>query len=175
MKPASNFLELKPEQLFWRCPPEAIAYDTTADCPACEDIIGQDRALESLKTGLEIKSRGYNIFITGMVGTGRTTTIKQFLEKIRAAGDIPDDLLYVNNFSKPDEPVLLSLPAGRGRVLSEGLEKLIAMLRTNIPELLKSQYFQEKKQAIMEAQQRRQREIMQKFDDLVAAEGFTVI
>ncbi|RFT15058.1 MAG: ATP-dependent protease La [Candidatus Saccharicenans subterraneus] len=175
MKPANNFSELRPEQLYWRCPPEAIVYDTTASCPACEDIIGQDRALESLKTGLEIKSRGYNIFITGMVGTGRTTTIKQFLEKIRATGEIPDDLLYVNNFSKPDEPVLLSLPAGRGRLLSEGLEKLIAMLRTNIPELLKSQYFQEKKQAILETQQRKQREILQKFDDLVAAEGFTVI
>ncbi len=175
MKPASNFPELRPEQLYWRCPPEAIAYDTTASCPACEDIIGQDRALESLKTGLEIKSRGYNIFITGMVGTGRTTTIKQFLEKIRSTGEIPEDLLYVNNFSKPDEPVLLSLPAGRGRLLSEDLEKLITMLRTNIPELLKSQYFQEKKQAILEAQQRKQREILQKFDDLVAAEGFTVI
>lgn len=175
MKPASHFSELKPEQLYWRCPPEVIAYDTTASCPACEDIIGQDRALESLRTGLEIKSRGYNIFITGMVGTGRTTTIKQFLEKIRAAGKIPDDLLYVNNFSKPDEPVLLSLPAGQGRLLSEGMEKLITMLRTNIPELLKSQYFQEKKQAILDAQQRKQREILQKFDDLVAAEGFTVI
>ena len=86
MKPASNFQELKPEQLYWRCSPEAIAYETTDSCPACEDIIGQDRALESLKTGLEIKTRGYNIFITGMVGTGRTTTIKQFLEKIRTAG-----------------------------------------------------------------------------------------
>ncbi len=175
MKPAGNFLELKPEQLYWHCPPEAIDYDSTADCPACEDIIGQDQALESLKTGLEIKSRGYNIFITGMVGTGRTTTIKQFLEKIRSTGETPDDLLYVNNFSKTDEPVLLSLPAGQGRVLGEAMEKLIAMLRTNIPELLKSQYFQEKKQAILEAQQRKQREILQKFDDLVAAEGFTVI
>jgi len=175
MKPASNFQELKPEQLYWRCSPEAIAYETTDSCPACEDIIGQDRALESLKTGLEIKTRGYNIFITGMVGTGRTTTIKQFLEKIRTAGDIPDDLLYVNNFSKPDEPVLLSLPAGSGRLLSEGMEKLITMLRTNIPELLKSQYFQERKQAMLESQQRKQREILQKFDELVAAEGFTVI
>ncbi|MCR4396888.1 MAG: AAA family ATPase [Candidatus Saccharicenans sp.] len=175
MKAAANFAELRPEQLYWRCPPEAIDHETTADCPACEDIIGQDQALKSLKTGLEIKSRGYNIFITGMVGTGRTTTIKKFLEKIRTTEEIPDDLLYVNNFNKPDEPWLLTLPAGQGRVLAEGLERLINMLRTNIPELLKSQYFQEKKQAILETQQRQQREILQKFDDLVASEGFTVI
>lgn len=175
MKQATAFTELRPEHLYWRCPPEAIDYETTADCPACEDIIGQDRALKSLKTGLEIKSRGYNIFITGMVGTGRTTTIKKFLEKIRTTEEIPDDLLYVNNFSKPDEPLLLTLPAGQGKVLEQGLIRLIDMLRTNIPELLKSQYFQEKKQAILETQQRQQREILQKFDDLVASEGFTVI
>lgn len=175
MKPATTFTELRPEQLYWRCPPEAIDYETTADCPACEDIIGQDRALKSLKTGLEIKSRGYNIFITGMVGTGRTTTIKKFLEKIRTTEEIPEDLLYVNNFNKPDEPLLLTLPAGQGKLLEQGLIRLIDMLRTNIPELLKSQYFQEKKQAILETQQRQQREILQKFDDLVASEGFTVI
>ncbi|HAR36618.1 MAG TPA: ATP-dependent protease, partial [Acidobacteria bacterium] len=129
MKTATNFTELRPEQLYWRCPLEAIDYETTAECPACEDIIGQDQALKSLKTGLEIKSRGYNIFITGMVGTGRTTTIKKFLEKIRTTEEIPDYLLYVNNFNKPDEPLLLTLPAGQGRVLKEGLERLINMLR----------------------------------------------
>ncbi len=175
MKEVKIFRELKPEELYWRCPIEAIPYNSTEECPACEDIIGQDRALKSLKTGLEIKSRGYNIFITGMVGTGRTTTIKKFLEKIRTTAETPDDLLYVNNFSKPDEPLLLSLPAGNGRILAEGMDKLIEMLRTNIPELLKSQYFQERKQEILEAQQRKQREILQKFEELVAAEGFTVI
>ncbi|MDI6845753.1 MAG: ATP-binding protein [Candidatus Saccharicenans sp.] len=175
MKEAKTFRELKPEELYWRCPLEAIPYNSTEECPACEDIIGQDRALKSLKTGLEIRSRGYNIFITGMVGTGRTTTIKKFLEKIRTTSETPDDLLYVNNFSKPDEPLLLSLPAGNGRILAEGMDKLIEMLRTNIPELLKSQYFQERKQEILEAQQRKQREILQKFEELVAAEGFTVI
>ncbi len=145
MKTANNFNQLKAEELRWRCPLEAIAYDSTEKCPACEDIIGQDRALKSLQTGLEIKSRGYNIFITGMVGTGRTTTIKKFLEKIRISEEVPDDLIYVNNFNKPDEPLLLTLPAGQGLMLQESLDKLIMMLKTNIPELLKSQYFQERK------------------------------
>lgn len=175
MKPANQFYELKPEDLRWRCPLEAIPFESTEECAACEDIIGQEKALKSLQAGLEIKSRGYNIFITGMVGTGRTTTIKKFLEKIRIGEEIPDDLLYVNNFKKPDEPLLLTLPAGKGRLLSEGMDKLIAMLKTNIPELFKSQYFQERKQAIIETQQRKQREILQKFEELVAAEGFTVI
>ncbi len=175
MKTVSNFLELKPEDLRWTCPLDKIPFTTTEECPGCEDIIGQARALKSIQTGLEIKSRGYNIFITGLVGTGRTTTIKKYLEKIRAKEEIPEDLLYVNNFAKPEEPVLLTLPAGQGRLLKDGLERLISMLRANIPELLKSQYFQERKQAILEIQQRKQKEILQQFEELVAAEGFAVI
>ncbi|MGB4298210.1 MAG: ATP-binding protein, partial [Candidatus Saccharicenans sp.] len=146
-----------------------------AECAACEDIIGQEKALKSLETGLDIKSRGYNIFITGLVGTGRTTTIKKFLERIKVGQPVPDDLLYVNNFKKREEPLFLSLPAGKGRLLSDGLDRLINMLKTNIPELLKSQFFQERKQNIIDSQQRKQREVLQKFNDLVSAEGFAVI
>ncbi|HPC88559.1 MAG TPA: AAA family ATPase, partial [Candidatus Saccharicenans sp.] len=83
MKPTSKFYELKPEELAWSCPEELIPFESTAECLACEGIIGQEKALKSLETGLEIKSRGYNIFITGLVGTGRTTTIKKFLERIK--------------------------------------------------------------------------------------------
>jgi len=175
MKPTSEFYELKPEELAWSCPDELIPFESTADCLACEDIIGQEKALKSLETGLEIKSRGYNIFITGLVGTGRTTTIKKFLERIKVGQPVPDDLLYVNNFKKREEPLFLSLPAGKGRLLSDGLDRLINMLKTNIPELLKSQFFQERKQSIVDSQQRKQREVLQKFNDLVSAEGFAVI
>ncbi len=175
MKPASKFYELKPEELAWSCPEELIPFESTTDCLACEDIIGQEKALKSLETGLEIKSRGYNIFITGLVGTGRTTTIKKFLERIKVGQPVPDDLLYVNNFKKREEPLFLSLPAGKGRLLSDGLDRLINMLKTNIPELLKSQFFQERKQNIIDSQQRKQREVLQKFNDLVSAEGFAVI
>ena len=175
MKPTSKFYELKPEELAWSCPEELIPFESTAECLACEGIIGQEKALKSLETGLEIKSRGYNIFITGLVGTGRTTTIKKFLERIKVGQPVPDDLLYVNNFKKPEEPLFLSLPAGKGRLLSDGLDRLINMLKANIPELPKSQFFQERKQSIVDSQQRKQREVLQKFNDLVSAEGFAVI
>jgi len=141
MKTKNQFPELKAQELTWHCPDDSIPFESTAECAACEDIIGQEKALKSLETGLNIKSRGYNIFITGLVGTGRTTTIKKFLEKIRLGQPVPDDLLYVNNFKKPEEPILLALPAGQGRRLNDGLERLITMLKTNIPELLKSQFF----------------------------------
>jgi len=175
MKRATNFKELPADLLKWSCDLEKIPFRTTDECKPCEGIIGQERALKAIQTGLEIKSLGYNIFITGMVGTGRTTTIKQLLEKMEKGDKTPDDLLYVNNFKNPDEPTLVTLPAGKGKLFKEAIEGLIEMLKTNIPEMLKSKYYSEKRDSIVESQQRKQKEILKNFEGAVAKEGFSVI
>jgi len=175
MRIKTDFEELPPEKLRWRLDLETIPFATTDECKPCEDIIGQERALKAIKTGLDIKSLGYNIFITGMVGTGRTTTIKQLLEKLEKGVKTPDDILYVNNFKNPDEPMLIMLPGSQGKLFKEAMENLIEMLKVNIPELLKSRYYTEKRENIIESQQRKQKEILQKFEEGAAREGFSVI
>ena len=175
MKAKKQFEELAPDRLRWKMDPETIPFASTDECKPCEEIIGQERALKAIKTGLDIKSLGYNIFITGMVGTGRTTTIKQLLEKLEKGEETPDDILYVNNFKNPDEPSLIMLPGGKGKLFKEAMENLIEMLKTNIPELLKSKYYTERKEAIIESQQKKQRDILQKFEADVAKQGFSVI
>jgi lon-related putative ATP-dependent protease len=175
MKNAAKFEELSHDKLRWRLSPEKIPYATSDECEPCEEIIGQKRALKAIQTGLDIKSLGYNIFITGMVGTGRTTTIKQLLEKLEKGEETPDDILYVNNFRNPDEPVLINLPAGKGRLFKEAMEHLIKMLETNIPEMLKSKYYAERRDSIIETQQKKQKDILKDFEEEVAKEGFSVV
>jgi len=175
MKTSANFEELPIEKLRWRCDPEKIPFITTDESEACSEIIGQERALKAIKTGLDIKSMGYNIFITGMVGTGRTTTIKQLLEKLEKEEKTPDDILYVNNFKNPDEPTAISLPAGKGKLFNQAMKNLIEMLIHNVPELLKSKYYAEKRDNIIEAQQKKQKEILKKFEEEVEREGFSMI
>jgi ATP-dependent Lon protease len=175
MKVANQFKELSPEKLRWKCDPQKIPFDTSDQCEPSEEIIGQQRALRSLKTGLDINSLGYNIFITGMVGTGRTTTIKQLLEKLEKGEGTPEDILYVNNFKNADEPMLLTMPAGRGKLFSESMENLVAKLRNSIPELLKSKYYSERRDEIVASQQKKQKEILKSFEEEVAEQGFAVI
>jgi ATP-dependent Lon protease len=170
-----TFPEVPPDKLRWRCDVEAIPYVSSETCPACDDIIGQERALRALQTGLDIRSLGYNIFITGMVGTGRTTTIKQLLEKMENGDKSPDDLLYVNNFRYPDEPTLLAVPAGQGRQFAAALDSLVELLQRNVPDLLKSPYYSEKRDTIVEGQQRKQKELLQGFEEAALKEGFGVI
>jgi lon-related putative ATP-dependent protease len=175
MRKITSFSELPPEKLRWTCSHDLIPVASSEEARACEEIIGQERALRAIQTGLDIKSLGYNVFITGMVGTGRTTTVKQLLERLEKGDRTPDDILYVNNFKYPDEPVLIMLPAGQGKEFSAAMAKLIDMLRTNIPDLLKSSYYTEKRDAIVETQQKKQRDILQGFEEEVAAQGFSVI
>jgi lon-related putative ATP-dependent protease len=175
MKTKTGFAELTPDKLRWTCSPDLIPVTSSAEARPCEEIIGQERALRAIQTGLDIKSLGYNVFITGMVGTGRTTTVKQLLDQLEKGDKTPDDILYVNNFKYPDEPVLIVLPAGQGKEFSAAMARLIDMLRTNIPHLLKSSYYTEKRDAIVESQQKKQRDILQRFEEEVAAQGFSVI
>ena len=175
MKTQTVFKELPPEKLRWRLELESIPYLTTAECEPCVEIIGQERAIKAIRTGLDIKSLGYNIFITGMVGTGRTTTIKQLLEQLEKGEKTPDDILYVNNFKNPDEPGLIMLPSAQGRLFRDAMDSLIEMLRVNIPELLKSKYYSDKREGLVEGQQAKQKEILQKFEEEAAREGFSVI
>jgi ATP-dependent Lon protease len=175
MRTKADFLELSPDQMKWSCCPDIVPVESSAEAEPCEEIIGQERALRAIQTGLDIKSLGYNIFITGMVGTGRTTTITQLLDQLEKGEKTPDDILYVNNFKYPDEPVLIMLPAGQGKEFSASMTKLIDMLRANIPHLLKSPYYTEKRDAIVETQQKKQRELLQSFEEEVSEQGFTVI
>ncbi len=175
MKTATNFKELPADLLRWTCDHEKIHVSSSDECKPCDEIIGQKRALRAIQTGLDIKSYGYNIFITGMVGTGRTTTIKQLLEKLEKGDKIPDDILYVFNFKNADEPMLITLPAGKGKLFKEAMDNLIVMLKTNIPEMIKSKYYAEHKDEIVEAQQKKQKEILKNFEEEVAKEGFSVI
>lgn len=175
MKKVTNFEELPPHKLKWTIDPKKIPYESSDECQPCETIIGQDRAIKAVQTGLFIKSLGYNIFVTGMVGTGRTTTIKQLLQKLKKEEKTPDDILYVHNFKKADEPTLIILPPGKGKNFEQSMNNLIEMLRKNIPEMVKSDYYSDRKDSIVQNQKKKQQQILKKFEQKVSKEGFTVV
>ncbi|OGD21864.1 MAG: ATP-dependent protease [Candidatus Aminicenantes bacterium RBG_16_63_16] len=175
MRTKSQFEELSSEKLRLSIDPDSIPFATTEECEPCVEIIGQERAIKAIQTGLDIKSLGYNIFITGMVGTGRTTTIKQLLERLEKKEKTPDDILYVNNFRNSDEPTLIMLPGGQGRRFRDAMDSMIEMLKVHIPELLKSKYYTDRRESIIETQQGKQKGILEKFEEAAAAQGFSVI
>lgn len=89
---------------------------TSKDVSVLEGVIGQDRAVKSMEFGLSMAAPGYNIFILGPQGTGKTTYAQTVVSKMAAKGQVPDDWVYINNFSEWDKPLAISLPPGQGKI-----------------------------------------------------------
>ncbi|MBN1883404.1 MAG: AAA family ATPase [Deltaproteobacteria bacterium] len=163
------------EKLRWKCDPKMFPFKTTADIEPLKEIIGQERALLALKTGLEIDSPGYNIFVSGMTGTGRTTTIKTALEKFLEPGPAPDDICYVNNFSNPDNPISLLLPAGNGKKFKKAMGDLIVDIKAAIVQRLSGQDYKNKLKNVMEEFRNRQKELINRIKLRSQEEGFSLV
>lgn len=146
------------------------------EIPPCASIIGQDRAIESIKLGLKIKTRGYNIFVTGLSGTGRTTTIEHLLHTL-ITQEKPDlkDICYVNNFRNEDNPRVLYFKAGDGKRFKKDASYLISSIRKVVPKIWMSEDYKERHGRIMREFEARQKELVNSFEDKMAGAGFVMV
>ncbi|HLF19217.1 MAG TPA: Lon-like protease helical domain-containing protein, partial [Bacteroidota bacterium] len=175
LKTARERKSLPPAKLRWTCDPKSIGVKSTTDVKPRREIIGQERALRALHVGLEMNHFGYNIFVTGLSGTGRTTTIKRMLQDFeRTKGELRDHC-YVHNFKNPDMPLALSLPAGQGKALKEDMENFIGDLLRNIPSVYESQRYQQARKSLLQHFQERQKSILQDFENKVKEKGFGLV
>ncbi len=152
------------EKLRWDCPPEMFQFECTTDIEPLKEFIGQKRALASIDFGLTIERPGYNLFLTGLTGTGKATTIKTCLEKFitdkKAKGVEYQtaDWCYVYNFSNPDRPRILKPGQGHGKSFSNHMESLLKTMKEVIPKALSSEEYAKRKQEVMEVNQKRYQE-----------------
>ncbi len=135
---AMNRFRLNPEQLRWHCPPEQLQFETTADLPDLMDAVGQERALRSLEFGLGVQENGFNLYISGETGTGRTSTIRNLLRQRAKDEPTPEDWLYVYNFKDQESPVSISLPAGGGVQFVSEMKEFVEGIKLDIPKSLES-------------------------------------
>lgn len=168
-------IPLKPEELKWKCPSEALDFETTADITPTGEIVGQERAIRALKLGLEIPSIGYNIFVTGISGTGRETTIKNILNSIDTTTDDLRDIMYVRNMEDPRNPVVLTFPAGDGIRFEEALEECVQLLKSNIPTVLSSEKADMEAEAVKATYNDRKKAFMDAVKKEASEAGFSIV
>jgi len=130
-----------------------------------KSIIGQNRAAEALAFGLQMKEKGYNIYICGSTGTGRTTFAQDYAKKIAKTEAVPPDLCYVYNFDNPKHPKLLTLPPGVGKRLKTGMNELIERLTTEIPRIFTDKEYEQKKNNIVKVFKLKHEEIIKSMTD----------
>ena len=131
--------ELPAEKIRQVCDASFMKCETTEGRAPLREIIGQERAVRAMKFGIGIRDHGFNIYVAGWPGTGRTTAGKKFVEEIARAEPVPPDWCYVNNFSNQYEPKAIQLPSGKGQAFRDDVKSLIDNVRTALPKAFESE------------------------------------
>ena len=164
--------ELKQDDLRWKCNPNIFDFKTTDELEPIEGILGQERALQALRVGVELRSPGYNIYIAGLSGTGKATTVKKILEKVGSKCPLLYDYAYVNNFKDSDRPSLLIFMKGKAKVFKQDLYSSIEILRQKIPQVLDNQHYVNQKNKLIKQYTEKEQKLMSTFQEKLKKENF---
>lgn len=148
---------LSPEQLFNRCDPASLPGDTTDDLEDLPGLIGQERAIEAVAFGIGIKRQGYNLFALGVSGTGKHSVIADYLRRQAGRQPTPDDWCYVNNFTDPQKPNALRLPAGRAAGFRDAMYDMVTELKMVLPATFEGDDYRARRE-VLDEQLRRESE-----------------
>ena len=143
---------LAPADLRLHIAPETLGFADTsglADQPL--PWIGQERAEQAARFGLQMDLPDYHLFVLGDVGSGRTTLMRQMMEAVAATRPVPPDLCYLHNFDAPEHPRALRMPAGQGRLLRQLMARLSKTLQTDIPKRLAGADFKAEQERVVRA------------------------
>ena len=163
------------DALRWRCDPATFPADGTAALPSLGDTMGQERALAALTMGLELYAPGYNIFVSGLTGTGRTSTVKRILEGIQPHCALAPDRAYVHHFAEPDQPKLLTLPRGTARSFAHEMEEFVAYLKKTLPAVFDDDTFKQRRDALVEKYAEAERGRLEELRTAAKAEGLALV
>jgi Cdc6-like AAA superfamily ATPase len=128
--------EVPVEQLRTECDPSMFDFNCTKDLAPFREFIGQERAIRGIEFGLSMKNKGYNIYVSGLSGTGKTSIVKTYVNKMvekRQAEGVynPQDWCYLYNFTDADKPQIVNLPQGKGKIFKDQMSKLLNISKMN--------------------------------------------
>lgn len=161
--------------LYQNCDIKQFRFKTTAELEPLEQPLGQERALEAIEFGVDIRQQGFNLFVVGDPGFGKSELVRQILSRHAKNAESPPDWCYVNNFTNPQNPLLLKLPAGMGQRLRRDMESLVEDLLTSLPSSFQSEEYRNRRQEIEEELQKRQDEAFRKIDQEAEAKGIIIM
>jgi lon-related putative ATP-dependent protease len=157
------------------------AYDSSRmECPATdaieplEEIIGQERALRALTFGLEILEAGFNIYVSGIPGTGRRTAVMDFLERLARGKSRADDWIYVNDFTNQYEPAAIRLPSGKGPEFKGDMADFISEARRSLPKAFESEDYATRREAAVRAIDEEKARLFARINASAQEQGFVI-
>jgi lon-related putative ATP-dependent protease len=166
--------ELAAGELRWACKPGVFKFRNTARVPPLEEVIGQERAVRAIEFGLNMNSCGYNIFVTGREGTGKSTIVQDLVRRHARSQATPCDWCLVNNFQDEFCPRPIALAAAKAGTFKKQMARLVSDLKTRLPKALAADSFQEQVGRLREKYGLRQQRIFATLDRTAESLGLHI-
>ncbi len=163
------------EALRWRCRPEDLPFDSTAEVEPAPGIVGQQDAIEAMRFGLETRAAGQNVFVRGLIGTGRMTLVQRVLEELKPTCPLAQDRCYVHTFSQPDHPRLISLPRGTARRFRRLVDDLADFIRDDLAQALGADRVRARKAEMEQVAKQQVRAIVEPFEKALQEAGLALV
>ena len=166
--------ELGYKDLKVSCDSKIFNFTTTDELEPISTGIGQDRGIKALEFGLSVDINGYNVYVEGPYGVGKTAYVKNYLNVISKKKKVPNDWCYLYNFNNPNEPIAVSLPAGQGKEFRDAMNSFIDEIKLDIKNTFNNEDFEKEKNLIKQEYETKRNILMEKLNKKSAEYGFTV-
>ena len=166
--------ELNYQKLKYVCDESMLDFNTTEELEPIQEGIGQDRGIKALEFGIQVDVKGYNIYIEGPSGVGKTLYTKNYLNKISSKKKVPNDWCYIYNFDNPNEPIAVSLPAGQGKEFKDSMDGFIKEIKKDIKKTFNADDFEKEKSMIKQEFEQKRSELLEKLNEDAQKYNFQV-
>lgn len=170
----NKYQSLPAHKLRRLCDPAVFQFSDTSKIPASREIIGQKRAIDALEFGLQIKMDGYNIYMAGESGEGKTRHALDMAGKHAKNRKTPDDWCYVYNFEDVNVPRAIHLPAGKGKAFKEDMENFIKILQQEISKAFEGEDYEAEREKILGHYKEKKEELLNIMSQGAQEHGFKV-
>ena len=131
--------------------------------------------MAALRTGLSIHAAGYNLFVSGLIGSGRTAVVEMLLRDIQPICRRVPDRVFVHNFRQPNRPILVSLPPGKGPAFADELLEFGRTLHASLLAALRSRPHRMSRRMVQRASASRERRIMDALQRQAQKQGCALV
>ena len=166
--------ELSYKELKNYCNPNIFKFETTDELDDSDLIYGQDRGIKALEFGLSVDSKGYNLYLEGPAGVGKTMYTKKYVSKVAAKKKVPDDWCYIYNFENPNEPIAVSLSAGMGKEFKNEMDLFITDIKKDIKLTFGNEDFEKQKNLMQNKFEQKKNELLENLNKTSLKSGFQV-
>ena len=169
-----NKYEVNYRDLKMTCDPKMFDFETTDNLEHIATGIGQERGIKALEFGINVEGKGYNLYVEGPSGVGKTMYTKNYLKKIAPKKKVPQDWCYIYNFENPNEPIAVSLPAGQGKEFKDSMDGFIKEIKKDIKSTFNNDDFEKEKALIKKQYEEKREKLMEQLTEKALKFDFQV-